>query len=54
MGPDLEWETKLNVVEEIVRPELPPPTSKDKNRTAEGPQVAVLWRHGDQVELLPS
>ncbi len=53
VGPDLEWETKLNVVEEIVQPELPPPTSKDKNRTAEGPQVAVLWRHGDQVELLP-
>ena len=46
-------ETKLNVVEEIVQPKLPPPTSKDKNRTAEGPQVAVLWRHGEQVELLP-
>ena len=41
------------VVEEIVRPKLPQPTSKNKNRTAEGPQVALLWRHGDQVELLP-
>jgi hypothetical protein len=53
MGDDLEWQTKLNVVDEIVRPELPPPTGKDKNRTTEGPQIALLWRRGDQIDLLP-
>jgi hypothetical protein len=53
LGPDLEWTTKLTVVDELLPPTPPEPSAKDKNRTIEGPQVALLWRHGDQIELLP-
>lgn len=52
-GPDLEWTTKLTVVDELLPPRPPEPGAKDKNRTTEGPQIALLWRHGDQIELLP-
>jgi hypothetical protein len=53
IGPDLEWTTTLSVVDEIEAPKLPEPTAKNKNQTSEGPQVALLWRKGDQLELLP-
>lgn len=52
LGPDLEWTTKMKVVEEILRAEPPEPTN-NKTRSSEGTQVALLWRHGDQIELLP-
>jgi hypothetical protein len=53
IGVDLEWTTTLSVVDEIPEPEPVEPTAKTKNRTSEGPQVALLWRKGDQIELLP-
>lgn len=53
LGPDLEWTTTVKVVEEIVQPEPPEPATKDKTRALEGPQVALLWRRGEQIELLP-
>jgi len=53
IGPDLEWTMALSVVDAIVEPSPPEPTAKDKNRIAEGPQVALLWRKGDQIDLLP-
>ena len=53
MGADLEWTTTLAVVEEIPEPEPKEPTAKNKNRTSEGPQVALLWRPGEHIELLP-
>ena len=53
IGADLEWTMTLTVVDEIPAPELTEPTAKNKNRTSEGPQVALLWRHGEQIELLP-
>jgi hypothetical protein len=53
IGPDLEWSTNLRVADEIEAPKPPEPTAKNKNRTSEGPQVALLWRKGDQLELLP-
>jgi hypothetical protein len=53
LGEDLECVTTLMVVEEIPEPRPPDPTAKRKDRTAEGPQVALLWRRGEQIELLP-
>jgi hypothetical protein len=53
IGPDLEWTTTLSVVEEIEAPKPPEPTAKTKNQTLEGPQVVLLWRKGDQLELHP-
>jgi hypothetical protein len=53
IGADLEWTTTLSVVDEIPEPAPPEPTAKNKNRTSEGPQVALLWRKGEQIELLP-
>lgn len=53
IGADLEWTTKLAVVDEIAEPTPPKPSARDKKRTTEGPQIALLWRHGDQIELLP-
>ena len=54
LAPDLEWTTNAERSSTRSRsPSATEPTAKDKNRTAEGPQVALLWRHGDQIELLP-
>ena len=53
LGVDLEWETRLHVVDEIPALEPKEPAARDKDRTTEGPQVAVLWRRGEQIELLP-
>lgn len=53
IGADLEWTTTLSVADEIAKPIPPEPTAKSKNRTSEGPQVALLWRKGEQIELLP-
>ena len=53
MGTDLESRTVLSVVDEIPVPTPPEPRAKDKTRTSEGPQVALLWRKGELIELLP-
>lgn len=53
IGLDLESTTRLSVVDEIEAPKPPEPTAKNKDRTSEGPQVALLWRRGDLLELLP-
>ena len=53
IGVDLEWTTTLSVVDEIPESEPPEPTAKNKDRTSEGPQVALLWRRGEQIQLLP-
>jgi hypothetical protein len=53
IGQDLKWSTTLKVVDEI-EPSTPPgPTARNKKETKEGPQVALLWRRGEQIELLP-
>jgi len=54
LGPDLEWTTTFTVASEIPEPTPPEPTAKNKNRTSEGPQVALLWRRGEQIDLLPN
>lgn len=51
LGPDLVWETRFEVVSEV---EQPPPSQergKSKTRSADGPQVALLWRGGDEIDL---
>jgi hypothetical protein len=53
MGDDLEWTTLLRVVDEIPEPEPEEPSAKSKNRTSQGPQVALLWRRGEQIDLVP-
>jgi hypothetical protein len=53
LGPDLEWTTLLAVVEELSEAAPRESTAKQKDRTSEGPQVALLWRRGEQIELLP-
>jgi hypothetical protein len=53
LGRDLEWRTTLIVVDELPEPVPPEPSGKNKDRTSEGPQVALLWRRGEQIELLP-
>jgi hypothetical protein len=52
IGTDLAWTTKLSVVDELPERALPE-SVKNRDRTTEGPQVALLWRHGEQIELLP-
>jgi hypothetical protein len=54
LGPDLEWTTTFTVVSEIAPPTPPEPTAKNKNRMSEGPEVALLWRHGELIGLLPT
>lgn len=53
LGPDLEWETRFDVVEEIER--VPPraPRGNSKTRSTDGPQVALLWRGGEEIGLTP-
>ena len=53
VGEDLEWTTKLVIVDDLPAPKPDEPTAKNKDRTSPGPQVALLWRHGEQIELLP-
>jgi hypothetical protein len=53
LGPDLEWETRFDVVAEL--PKAPPPKSEGKSEkeSKHGPQVALLWRSGEQIGLTP-
>jgi hypothetical protein len=53
IGEDFEWTTKLVVVDELPAPKPAEPRAKNKDQTSQGPQVALLWRHGEQIELLP-
>jgi hypothetical protein len=53
IGQDHEWTTALAVVDELRLPEPREPTAKNKNETAEGSQVALLWRPGERIELVP-
>ena len=53
IGVDLEWETGFQVVDEI---EKAPPRKQEgqsKSRSTDGPQVALLWRGGDEIGLTP-
>lgn len=52
-GPDLEWTTHVSVVDELPEPSPPERSAKSRSRTSEGPQVALLWRRGEQIDLLP-
>jgi hypothetical protein len=53
LGPDLEWETRFVVVSEVQQ--APPTTQrgKSKMRSSDGPQVALLWRGGEEIGLTP-
>ena len=54
LGNDLRWQTRLSVVESI-ETELPPPGRRgpQKPATNQGPQVALLWRAGEDIGLTP-
>lgn len=54
LGPELEWTTTFTVAAEIAPPTPPEPTAKNKNRMSEGSEVALLWRHGELIGLLPT
>jgi hypothetical protein len=54
LGEDLRCETRLSVVERIES--APPPEgrrSPTKPKTNQGPQVALLWRAGEELGLTP-
>jgi hypothetical protein len=53
MGPDLEWETWFTVADEIKRQAPTEPRGKSKSKPTEGPQVALLWRAGEEIGLTP-
>ncbi len=55
LGSSLEWETKLEVVDEI-RPANPDANRNGKGKLSatEGPQVALFWRNGDEIDLTPA
>jgi hypothetical protein len=53
LGTSLEWQTRLEIVDEIRPPE--PSTNGRRSRTGkEGPQVALFWRNGDEIGLTPA
>ncbi|HET8556263.1 MAG TPA: hypothetical protein VFL58_03020 [Gaiellaceae bacterium] len=53
LGTALEWQTRLQVVDEIHPPE-PSPNGKRSKTGTEGPQVALFWRNGDEIGVTPA
>jgi len=53
LGPDLEWETRFEVVAEAKKPTPMQRNGKSKTKSTDGPQVALLWRSGDEIGLTP-
>lgn len=53
LGANLEWETKLEVVDET-RPPTPSANGHGKTSMQEGPQVALIWKNGHEVGLTPA
>lgn len=53
LGTALEWQTRLQVVDEI-RPPEPSPNGKRSKTGAEGPQVALFWRNGHEIGVTPA
>jgi hypothetical protein len=53
LGTALEWQTRLQVVDEIHPPE-PSPNGKRSKTVTEGPQVALFWRPGDEIGVTPA
>jgi hypothetical protein len=52
LGTALEWQTRLQIVDEI-RPPEPSSNGKRSKRGTEGPQVALFWRNGDEIGVTP-
>lgn len=53
LGTALEWQTRLQIVDEIHPPE--PSTNGKRSKTGtEGPQVALFWRNGDEIGVTPA
>ncbi|HET7571789.1 MAG TPA: hypothetical protein VFJ77_03870 [Gaiellaceae bacterium] len=53
LGDDLRWATRFSVVASL---ETAPPRRKrgrSKSKSTEGPQVALLWRAGAEIDLTP-
>jgi hypothetical protein len=53
LGTTLEWQTRLEVVDEI-RPAEPSENGKRSKSGTEGPQVALFWRGGDEIGVTPA
>ena len=52
LGVGLEFKTVLSVVDEIAPRPTPEPT-KNKNGASEGPQVVLIWRSAEDLDLTP-
>lgn len=53
LGASLEWQTRLEVVDEI-RAREPSNNGKGAKSGKHGPQVALFWRNGDEIGLTPA
>ncbi len=53
LGSSLEWQTRLEVVDEI-RAREPSNNGKGAKSGKHGPQVALFWRNGDEIGLTPA
>lgn len=53
LGPDLTWGTRFDVVDEIQKQPPRQPRGKSKAQSTDGPQVALLWRGGQEIGLTP-
>lgn len=53
IGSPLEWQTRLEIVDEIHARE-PAQNGKRSDAANQGPQVALFWRNGDDIGLTPA
>jgi hypothetical protein len=53
LGPDLIWESRFTVVDEVRRQPPSEPRGHSKSKSTDGPQVALLWRTGEEIGLTP-
>ena len=53
LGFDLEWETRFDVVADLPKAAPPKPQGKSEKESKQGPQVALLWRGGEEIGLTP-
>jgi hypothetical protein len=51
LGSNLVWQIRLEVVDELPEPK---PRTNGKAAADEGPQVALVWRSGNEIGLAPS